>query len=129
MLTNILEYLEATAARLPQKVAFSDGAGSLTFGELQRAAKSAGSRIAAMGYRREPVMIMMDRHPNVLAAFLGVVYAGCFYVPINLDMRRSGYIQLAPHNCRQVKLQPRLGALAGTGAYSMRYATADEKTF
>lgn len=100
MLTNILEYLEATAARLPEKIAFSDGADSLTFGELQRAAKSAGSRIADMGYRREPVMILMDRHPNVLAAFFGAVYAGCFYVPVDTEMPekrlKATFSSLAP---------------------------------
>ncbi|HOA85553.1 MAG TPA: AMP-binding protein, partial [Bacillota bacterium] len=86
MLTNILQYLEATAARLPDKIAFSDGCDSLTFAELQKAAKSIGSRLAARGFRREPVMIMMDRHPNVLSAFFGVVYAGCFYVPVDTEM-------------------------------------------
>ena len=100
MLTNILQYLEATAARLPDKIAFSDGCDSLTFAELQKAAKSIGSRLAARGFRREPVMIMMDRHPNVLSAFFGVVYAGCFYVPVDTEMPelrlRTTFNSLAP---------------------------------
>ncbi len=34
MRTNILQYLEETAARVPEKVSFSDGKDSVTFAEL-----------------------------------------------------------------------------------------------
>ena len=34
MLTNILQYLEATAPRLPEKLAFSTGNEGMTFSEL-----------------------------------------------------------------------------------------------
>lgn len=51
-LTNILEYLEATAARLPGKVAFSDGRDSLTFAELSRSARSIGSALLRRGAGR-----------------------------------------------------------------------------
>ncbi len=86
MLNNILQYLESTAARLPDKVAFSDGTDNITFGELQRSAKAIGSTLAGRGCRGEPVPVVMDKHPSAIAAFLGVVYAGCFYVPIDSEM-------------------------------------------
>jgi len=86
MQTNILEYLEATAPRLPDKVAYSDGSDDMTFSALYSSARSVGSALAASGYRREPIAILMKKHPTEIAAFYGCVYAGCFYVPLDIDM-------------------------------------------
>ena len=86
MQRNVLEYLEATAPRLPDKTAFSNGTDSLTFGQVSRAAQGIGTFLAGLGLRREPVVVFMEKHPHSVAAFFGVVYAGCFYVPIDEEM-------------------------------------------
>ncbi len=86
MLNNILQYLEITAQRLPDKIAFSDGTDNLTFGELLARARAIGSRLAELGCRGEPVPVLMDKHPSAVAAFLGVVYSGGFYLPLDPDM-------------------------------------------
>ena len=78
MQRNVLEYLEATAPRLPDKIAFSNGTDSLTFGEVSRAARGIGTFLAQNGFRREPVVVFMEKHPRSVAAFFGVVYSGCF---------------------------------------------------
>jgi len=85
---NVLEYLEHSAARLPDKTAFHSGEAGLTFGELSRAARGVGTFLAGKGLRREPVAVFMERCPETVAAFFGVVYAGCFYVPIDDEMPR-----------------------------------------
>ena len=86
MLTNILQYLEYTAARLPDKLAFSDGETGLTFGELSRISRSVGSAICARSLRRESVVVLMEKSAMEIAVFLGVVYAGCHYVPMDTEM-------------------------------------------
>ncbi len=86
MITNILEYLERTVTEVPDKIAFSDGTDSLSFAELYSAARRGGSRLIEAGLSREPVLVIMDKHPHELAAFLAVIYAGCFYVPIDAEM-------------------------------------------
>ncbi len=86
MQTNILEYLEATAPRLPEKLAFSDGTEGLSFREVYGQARAVGSSLLARGADREPVVVFMERHPKMAAAFFGAVYAGCFYVPIDGEM-------------------------------------------
>ena len=86
MQKNILEYLEATAPRLPEKLAYSDGKDGLSFGELHRAARAVGSALLAHGFYREPIAILMKKHPTEIAAFYGTVYAGCFYVPLDPEM-------------------------------------------
>ncbi len=89
MKTNILEYLEATAARLPDKLAFSDGSTGMTFSEVLAASRAIGSALLAKGLSHAPVAILMERHPHQLAAFYGCIYAGCFYIPLDADMPAS----------------------------------------
>ena len=86
MQRNVLEYLEATAPRLPEKVAFHNGTEGLTFGQVSRAARGIGTFLAQKGLEREPVVVFMEKHPKSVAAFFGVVYSGCFYVPIDEEM-------------------------------------------
>ncbi|MBQ9784691.1 MAG: amino acid adenylation domain-containing protein [Clostridia bacterium] len=86
MQKNILEYLEATAPRLPWKVAYSDGSFDLSFEALLRESRAVGSGLLARGYGREPIAILMAKHPREIAAFYGCVYAGAFYVPLDTDM-------------------------------------------
>lgn len=86
MQTNILEYLEKTAPRLPNKIAYSNGTDSMTFSELLKNARAVGSGLLKRGYRGEAVAVLMEKHPCEIAAFYGAVYAGCFYVPLDPEM-------------------------------------------
>ena len=86
MQTNILEYLEATAPRLPEKIAYSDGQNDMTFSALLSNSRAVGSALLEKGYGQEPIAILMAKQPAQIAAFYGCVYAGCFYVPLDADM-------------------------------------------
>lgn len=87
MQTNILEYLEVTAARLPDKLAFSDGRDGVTFAELLCASRAVGSALLRRGVGRgRPIAVLMEKHPTVPAAFWGCVYAGDYYVPLDPAM-------------------------------------------
>lgn len=86
MQTNILEYLEQTAPRLPEKTAFADENGALTFGELSHNARAIGSELLRAGLKNEPVIVFMEKSPAAINAFYGVVYAGCYYVPLDVEM-------------------------------------------
>ncbi len=88
MQKNILEYLEHTLPRVPDKVAFADDTGALTFAQLSRCAKGVGSFLHAAGYGRQPVVVFMRKQPATVAAYLGCLYAGCYYVPLDPEMPR-----------------------------------------
>lgn len=87
-LTNILQYLENTVSRLPEKIAFSDGDTSLTFRSLTEQAQSIGSFLYQSGIYRQPVVVFMKKQPVTIAAFFGAVYAGCYYIPLDNEMPR-----------------------------------------
>ena len=88
MTRNILEYLETTVRRLPEKVAFADGQRHLTFRQTYDQARAIGSFLHHRGFYAKPVAVLMDKQPRTIAAFLGAVYAGCYYVPLDAEMPR-----------------------------------------
>lgn len=94
MQTNILEYLEATAARLPQKTAFSNGTDSVCFSQLLESARRIGAALIRQGMTGKPVAVLMEKHPTVPAAFWGTVYAGGFYVPLDPAMPKARMEQI-----------------------------------
>ena len=84
MLKNVLEYLEKTAERLPEKPAFADETQTLTYQQIKDSAQAIGTGLSHMGYFQVPVAIIMDsRHVPYLQAMLGVLYSGCFYAPMD----------------------------------------------
>ncbi len=86
MQINVLDYLERTVKRLPNKVAFADKDGKLTFLEIYDHSQRVGSSLAKYNVERKPVVVFMKKSPEEIAAFLGVIYAGGYYVPIDEDM-------------------------------------------
>ncbi len=88
MRNNVLEYLEDTVVRVPEKLAFSNGTEGMTFQEVYDQARAIGSGLRALGADHESVVVFMEKHPRTVTAFFGVVYAGCFYVPVDAEMPR-----------------------------------------
>ena len=91
---NVFEYLEQSAARSPGKLAFADSSRSLSFSELLAEAGRVGRFIAERTGIRKPVAVLTDRNVDSLAAFMGALAAGCFYVPLDAQMppKRLGSI-------------------------------------
>ena len=88
MQRNILEYLEQTVCRVPEKTALSSEEGALTFREIYAQARAIGTKMIRDGHYRQPVVVFMKKHPKTITAFLGAIYSGCFYVPLDADMPR-----------------------------------------
>ncbi len=88
MVTNILDYLEQTACRLPEKTALADDKLSLTFGQWIQQAESIGTAIAQAtdSTIRRAVLVFVDRRIEGLVGAMGAVESGNFYVPIDCKM-------------------------------------------
>ena len=54
--------------------------------ELLDIEKSIGSFIIGRGHKKEPILVFMEKSPAEIAAFYGVIAAGCYYVPIDEQM-------------------------------------------
>lgn len=82
--TNCLEYLERSAERFPDKIAFADENEQVTFSQLMEESMRIGSALKRFGLHKAPVVILMDaRHIPNLRATMGILYAGCFYIPLD----------------------------------------------
>lgn len=88
MYYNVLQFLEQSAKRYPQKIALADEADSVTYFEYLTGAKKLGSYIAAElnGTINRPVAVLIDRNIKSILAFMGILYSGNFYVPIDAAM-------------------------------------------
>ncbi len=89
MTKNVLEYLEESVRRFPERCAYRDSSAMLTFSEVSRMARSAGSGLAALGRPGRPVAVMMEKSAVMAAALLGVVYGGMCYCPIDVAAPRE----------------------------------------
>lgn len=86
MVKSILDFLENTAMLHGDKSAFADEHNSVTFSELVSFGKKAASGLMETVSQRQPVLICMDKCVEEIVAFLSVVYAGAFYVPLDIKM-------------------------------------------
>ena len=86
MQNNVLDYLDGSLERVPNKIAYADDDVQLTFSDVKRIMDSVGSGLIAKGCKREPVIVFMKKSPNTIATFFGVINAGCYYVPIDSEM-------------------------------------------
>lgn len=91
MILNVLEYLEGSAIAHPHKTCFADEGESTTFREVRDNARAIASSLLEVtgGARNMPVAVSIDRSIAPLTAFLGVVYSGNFYVPVDFQLPRS----------------------------------------
>lgn len=80
MIQNILEFLTDCAGRYPDKPAYRDEHSCLTYQELLDRSRRIGSFLGKKTGPRRPVPVLTEKTPSAVAAFMGIVSAGCFYV-------------------------------------------------
>lgn len=85
---NVLEFIERSAERYPDKLAVADENGGVTYSQLELMAKKIGTWIHKMtgGEHRKPVAVLLDKKPESVAAYMGVMYSGNFYVVLDAEM-------------------------------------------
>lgn len=88
MVCNILAYLKEAYIACPDKIAFADMETTLTYRQLWERTRAAGTKIHRLidGRRREPIFVCIGKNTASITAFLAVVAAGCFYVPIDTTL-------------------------------------------
>lgn len=91
---NVLELLEESERRFSDKPVIADENTELTYHQLMMISKQIGT---AIGYRlvatdnietcrNTPIAVLLDKSAVSLAAFLGIVYSGNFYVVLDAEM-------------------------------------------
>ena len=106
---NVLEWLEADEASLPDKIAFADVNTRVSYAALAQKARRAGTFIAQNAAPRQPIALYMDKTVDAICALLGATYAGCCYSFIDLRQPQQRVEKIVE------KLQPAI-AIADAGS-------------
>jgi len=104
--------VRAQIARTPDAVAVSHAGEPVTYGALGEAARSVAQRLIGLGAGPGArVAIYLDRSPAMVAALLGVLWAGCAYVPLDPEYpaERTAFV-LADAEVAVVLTERRLAA-------------------
>lgn len=99
MQNHVLDYLDETVKRVPDKVAFANESDAYTFREVYETTHSVGTYLHQEGCYREAVVVFMEKHPKTIMAFYGVIASGCYYVPTDEEMPQNR-IDLILENCK-----------------------------
>ncbi len=86
MQRNVMEYLEHIVDKVPDKTAYADEGTAITFHEVYEQSRTIGTYLHNEGYMREPIVVFMEKRPRTIVTFYGVIYSGCYYVPIDEEM-------------------------------------------
>lgn len=85
MLNSAVRLLEQAAAKHPDSIALEEEGLRLTYGEYLQRARRIGAGLIGADLHRAPVVMMLPKGAAALTAFMGAMYAGCPYVPMNLS--------------------------------------------
>lgn len=76
---TILDYLEETASKYPDKIAFADVNTSVTWKDFVANTKEKAAIISKYFEPGKAVPVMIEKSVKTLEYFFGALYAGCFY--------------------------------------------------
>jgi len=129
MRINVLDYLEHSAKVFPEKTAFSDPNHGISYSDLVNQAKSLGSKLSndLSGRMRQPVAVFIDRNIESLISFMGIIYSGNFYVPIDnqLPSRRIEHILKTLHPSAVIYLKNQQQTVDSLGFSGLRIPLED----
>ena len=117
---SILDFLEESARKFPDKIAFADENNAITYKEIVKKARRMAVGISEKSPPRSAVAVLGGKNIETITAFFACVYAGCFYVPLNpahpscrrnrilttlnhpLVLIERGFENLLPEECEEI---------------------------
>ena len=82
----VTDYLDETVQRCPKKIGFVDQEGEVSFKKFRDYSYAVASEIINRNVFKKPIAIYLDKSTKCLYSFMGVVYSGNFYTPLDVDM-------------------------------------------
>jgi benzoate-CoA ligase len=102
---NFAQHLLQANANRPDKLAFVDDHGSLSYGALDERVRRLAAGLRALGLRREErVLLLMLDGNHWPVAFLGAIYAGVVPVAVNTLLTADDYAYMLEHSRAQAVL-------------------------
>lgn len=89
MMNSAVRLLDRAAARWPDRCAAEDEKKSLTYREYRDVSRRVGSGLLAAGCQGRPVVVYLPKSVDMLTVFMGTMYAGGPYVPVDASIPLS----------------------------------------
>lgn len=87
MFNSSVMYLENSVKKYPDRIAVEDKNGKLSYKELWDKAQRYAHAIKATGVAiQKPIAVYLPKSAECIAAFMGILYAGNCYVPVDTNM-------------------------------------------
>lgn len=87
LIKNVLEYFENTLKKHHRKTAIIDEKKTITFEELEKKSKVLSIEICkTCNFIRKPIVVFLPKGVDSVVAFLGILYSGNFYVPMDIKL-------------------------------------------
>ena len=93
--TNVLTYLERSAAAYPQKLAMIDEIRQLTYEQVLQLSQRIGTALSHLTQPNRGIGVYMEKNAETLCVFFGAVYAGCYYSALNTELPATRLNQIA----------------------------------
>ncbi len=102
---NFAEHLLQANAGRPDKAAFIDDLGSLSYAQLSDRVRRLAAGLRAIGIKREErVLLLMQDSTDWPVSFLGAIYAGLVPVAVNTLLTADDYAYMLEHSRAQAVL-------------------------
>lgn len=102
---NFAQHLLQCNAQRPNKTAFIDDVGTLSYGQLTERVQRMAAGLLALGLRREErVLLLMHDSCDWAVGFLGALYAGVVPVAVNTLLTADDYAYMLRHSRAQAVL-------------------------
>ncbi len=88
MMYNVVDYLENSSKKYPNKIAIIEENKQITYQDFNNYSKIVGSYLGQKIFNK-PIIVFMDKGIDALIAFFGAIYAGCFYSLINPELPKT----------------------------------------
>lgn len=82
---NCFEFLEKNIMINPDKIALIDPDTTLKYIDVYNISNNFAANIS-INYRDKPIVVIMRKSVWAVCAFMGIIYSGNFYVPLDCDM-------------------------------------------
>lgn len=99
---NILEYFEKTVSLYPSKTAVADKNEAYTFAQLKAKAVCVAQAINSCSRDTSCVAVFADRAALTVAMFLGILYSGKQYIPLDPSMPDEKMKKILADSCIEI---------------------------
>jgi len=124
---NFAQHLLDLNAARPEKTAFIDDVGRLSYGQLSERVRRLAAGLLALGLRREErVLLLMHDSSDWAVSFLGALYAGVVPVAVNTLLTADDYAYMLQNSRSQAvlvsgALLPTLRQALAQGGHEVRH--------